>query len=80
VRKRRLSGGKLDEVSAPRLTSLPTIFWTKQQRPVGEELERSNKARHLFNASALEAAKPEQKFGRHTQAELGKMPPQQVLS
>jgi|RhiMethySRZTD1v2_1073278.scaffolds.fasta_scaffold156854_2 hypothetical protein len=92
VRKRRLSGSQLDDLVHRAMTDKRfdlsaasdefADYFLDEAEAAGwaEELERSNKARHLFNASALETAKPEQKFGGHTQAELEKMPPQQVLS
>jgi hypothetical protein len=91
VGKRRLSGSQLDDLVHRAMTDKRfdlsaasdefVDYFLDEAEAAGwaEELERSNKA-HLFNASALETAKPEQKFGGLTQAELEKMPPQQVLS
>jgi hypothetical protein len=83
VGKRRLSGSQLDDLVHRAMTDkrfdLSAASDEAEAAGRAEELERSNKA-HLFNASALETAKPEQKFGGLTQAELEKMPPQQVLS
>jgi hypothetical protein len=44
-----------------------------------QELERSNKATHLFTAQETEQSADQKRFGGYTEEELEQMSPQQVL-